>query len=156
VGATEPGASLAAGDTASVKWSALSAGNTFDVDVTVDRIEEAPRKDFADVSLDEDQKKATPYYVNVTIENTGETMPRSTNGEPGLGVGATDDKGQDLENVIFIGDFPPCEYVDPKLPLRKGKKYESCLVFLVPEGGTLGEVQWTGSAAYVTKPVVWK
>ena len=44
----------------------------------------------------------------------------------------------------------------PKKPIGEGKGYESCLVFLVPSGGTLAGVRWTGSDEYVLKPVVWK
>ena len=155
-GATEPGTTLEVGDTASVKWDELGRANTYDVDVTVLKAKKAKRADFKGIDLDPDQKRATPYFITARIANTGKAIPRGDNGEPGLGLEATDDKGQELENVIFLGDFPPCEYEDPPKRFKKGAEYETCLVFLMPDGGTLGEVRWTGSEPYVLDPVVWK
>lgn len=155
VGETKPGTTLKVGDTANVKWNSLGRDDTYDVDATVVEIEEAPIADFKDVSLDAEEKQGTPYYVTVKVSNAGKEI-LVTNGEPGLGFEGVDDRGQEQENVTFIGDFPPCEYVRPKKPIGEGKSYKSCLVFLVPKGGTLAGVRWTGSDEYVLKPVVWK
>ena len=67
-----------------------------------------------------------------------------------------DDRGQEQSNVIIIGDFKPCEDTEAPQPFDTGESYESCLIYLIPGGGTLDAVQWTGADEYISEPVVWK
>jgi hypothetical protein len=41
----------------------------------VEKIEKGSIDDFKDISLDDEQKSSTPYYVTVKIENTGKENP---------------------------------------------------------------------------------
>lgn len=159
-GLTKPGAELALGETAHVTYKPLSAiddKNLFQVDATAVKIEEGSIDDFKDVSLDEDQKASTPYYVTVKIENRGREIPLGdTEGDPDLKFSAVDDRGQEQGSITFIGDFERCEDADAPKPFTEGESYESCLAFLVGGDGSIDEVQWKGSDRYVLKPVVWK
>jgi hypothetical protein len=159
-GRTEPGATLKLGEAAHVTYKPLSATddkNLFDVDATALKIEKGSIDDFKNISLDEDQKSSTPYYVTVKIENTGEEIPLGdTEGDPDLKFEAVDDRGQEQGSITFIGDFERCEDTDAPKPFTQGKSYESCLAFLVGGDGSITEVRWQGSDKYILKPVVWK
>ena len=159
-GLTEPGATLTLGETAHVTYKPLTATddkNLFHVDVTAEEIETGSIDDFENISLDEDQKASTPYYVTVKIENTGKEIPLGDmEGDPDLKFGAIDDRGQEQPSITFIGDFERCEDTDAPKPFAKGKSYESCLAFLVGGDGSITEVRWKGSDKYILKPVAWK
>jgi hypothetical protein len=87
-GLTKPGTSLKLGETAHVTYKPLTATddkNLFEVDATAVKIEKGSIDDFKNISLDEDQKASTPYYVTVKIENTGEEIPLGDmEGDPDL------------------------------------------------------------------------
>lgn len=159
-GLTKPGATLKLGEAAHVTYKPLTATddkNLFEVDATALKIEKGSIDDFKNVSLDEDQKASTPYYVTVKIENTGEEIPLGDmEGDPDLKFGAVDDRGQEQGSVTFIGDFERCEDTDAPKPFTKGKSYESCLTYLVGGDGSITDVRWSGSDEYILKPVVWK
>ena len=159
-GLTEPGATLTLGETAHVTYKPLTATddkNLFHVDATAEEIEKGSIDDFENISLDEDQKASTPYYVTVKIENTGKEIPLGDmEGDPDLKFGAIDDRGQEQPSITFIGDFERCEDTDAPKPFAKGKSYESCLAFLVGGDGSITEVRWKGSDKYILKPVAWK
>ena len=159
-GRTEPGTALKLGETAHVTYKPLSATDDkhlFKVDATALKIEKGSLDDFEDISLDEDQKASTPYYVTVKIENTGEEIPLGDmEGDPDLKFDAVDDRGQEQGSITFIGDFERCEDTDAPKPFTQGKSYESCLAFLVGGDGSITEVRWKGSDKYILDPVVWK
>jgi hypothetical protein len=159
-GLTAPGTTLKLGETAHVTYKPLTATddkNLFKVDATAEKIEKGSIDDFKNISLDEGQKDATPYYVTVKIENTGEEIPLGDmEGDPDLKFGAMDDRGQEQPSITFIGDFERCEDTDAPKPFAKGKSYESCLAFLVGGDGSITEARWKGSDKYILKPVAWK
>jgi hypothetical protein len=140
-GRTEPGATLKLGEAAHVTYKPLTATdekNLFEVDATAVTIEKGSIDDFENISLDEDQKASTPYYVTVKIENTGEEIPLGDmEGDPDLKFGAVDDRGQEQGSVTFIGDFERCEDTDAPKPFTQGKSYESCLTYLVGGDGSI-------------------
>jgi hypothetical protein len=159
-GLTAPGTTLKLGETAHVTYKPLTATddkNLFKVDATAEKIEKGSIDDFKNISLDEGQKDATPYYVTVKIENTGKEIPLGDmEGDPDLKFGAMDDRGQEQPSITFIGDFERCEDTDAPKPFAQGKSYESCLAFLVGGDGSITEVRWKGSDKYILKPVAWK
>lgn len=159
-GRTAPGTTLKLGETAHVTYKPLTATddkNLFQVDATALKIEKGSIDDFENISLDENQKASTPYYVTVKIENTGEEIPLGDQeGDPDLKFGALDDRGQDQPSITFIGDFERCEDADAPKPFTKGKSYESCLAYLVGGDGSITEVTWKGSDKYILDPVAWK
>jgi len=159
-GPTKPGATLKLGEAAHVTYKPLTATddkNLFKVDATAVKIEKGSIDDFKNISLDEDQKASTPYYVTVKIENTGEEIPLGDmEGDPDLKFGAVDDRGQEQPSITFIGDFERCVDTDAPKPFTRGKSYESCLAYLVGGDGSITKVQWKGSDKYILKPVEWK
>lgn len=140
-----------------MRLTATDDRNLFQVHATAEEIEKGSIDDFENISLDENQKASTPYYVTVKIENTGREIPLGDmEGDPDLKFGAIDDRGQEQPSITFIGDFERCEDTDAPKPFAKGKSYESCLAFLVGGDGSITEVRWKGSDKYILKPVAWK
>jgi hypothetical protein len=92
---------------------------------------------------------ATPYYVDVTVENVGES---NVGGAPVplWGVDATNTL---LPPATFTTTFRRC----PSEPMPKkfgsGKAFSTCLVFLAPEQGTLEGVSFRPNQAF--DPIVW-
>lgn len=157
--ATEPGATLAVGDTAHVPRKPLNAGigdeTTFPLEVTVLEIQKASISDFKGMSLDANEQKSTPYYVTVRLASPGKTALPADD-DPDLGIKGIDDRGQEQGSITFIGDFAKCEDTKPPKAFKDGKSYETCLAFLVGGTGSITEARWTGAPDYVIKPVVWK
>jgi len=90
--------------------------------------------------LDPEEKSATPYYVDVRYENQGaEAISRQ------LGVSLEDQDGNLISatTIISLGG-PPFEQC-PKTAegeLAPGESYESCTLFLVPEGSEPSKVSF--------------
>ena len=157
-GKTKPGTELAVGETAHVDINPLSATDEKDLyplDATVVAIEKGSIDDFKNIKLDAKQKESTPYYVKVKIAATGKTFDVK-DGDPDIRFDGIDDRGQEQGSVTFFGDFERCDDKEAPDPFTKGKSYESCLTYLVPGGGSIEAVHWTGSEKYVLDPVVWK
>jgi hypothetical protein len=159
-GRTAPGTTLGLGETAHVTYKSLTATDDkhlFEVAATAEKIEKGSIDDFKNITLDENQKTSTPYYVTVKIENTGKEIPLGDQeGDPDLKFGSIDDRGQEQPSITFIGDFERCQDADAPKPFTKGKSYESCLAFLVGGDGSITKVQWKGSDKYILDPVEWK
>lgn len=165
-GLTPPGTKLSVGQTATVGWtppsqsSVQGPGKSIKLQVTVAALEKGSQEDLKDISLDADQKGATPYFMKVKIANLGATAPSED--EPDLTFDAIDDRRQEQGSVTFIGDFPRCENNRAPKPFSRGKSYESCLTYLV-QGGSIEEIRWkdgppdaNGVSEYFSKPVVWR
>jgi hypothetical protein len=166
-GLTPPGTHLGFGKDAIVGWvpptedTGTGAHKGLTVQVTVESIQKGTLADFRNVDLDAKEKKSTPYYVQVRLTALSSAKIPADN-DPFLTFTAIDDRGQQQDNITFLGTFQRCD--DPTAPTAfvKGKTYQSCLAYLIPGGGSIQSVQWNdGPAAaddvtpYFDKPVVW-
>jgi hypothetical protein len=164
-GLTPPGTHLALGQDATVGWvpegggEGAHAGLKLQVDVL--SIVKASMSDFKNVDLTGAQKSDTPYYVRLRITALGAAPPKSGD-DPAITFDAIDDRGQQQGSVTFFGTFQPCDETTPPKPFAAGKSYSSCLVYLMPGGGSIQKVQWAdgpsgsdGLTPYFEKPVVW-
>jgi len=159
-GLTKPGAKLKLGETAHVTFKPLNAPatskKTYKLDVAVLKIEKGSiADDFKNVDLDADQKASTPYYVSVRVTNPGTEVPVKSD-DPDIRFDGIDDRGQEQGSVTFFGTFERCDDAEAPTPFGHGESYESCLVYLIPGGGSIVQENWSGSDAYVLKPVAWK
>jgi hypothetical protein len=164
-GLTPPGTHLAFGQSATVGWvpegggEGAHAGLKLQVDVV--SIVKAPMSDFKNVDLTGAQKSDTPYYVKLQIKALGAAPPKSGD-DPAITFTAIDDRGQEQESVTFFGTFQPCDDTTPPHPFTTGQSYSSCLVYLMPGGGSIQKVQWAdgpsrsdGLTPYFDKPILW-
>jgi hypothetical protein len=136
----------ALGEGVAVGWNERDAVGARGVDttleVTVLDVREGTHDELTDAGfeVDEEDRDTTPYYVDARYENTGDgTITRN------LDVSLEDSDGNLIGSTLIFDygnkGFPPCENVtDGKL--KPGQTYESCTLFLVPEGIELGQVSF--------------
>jgi hypothetical protein len=156
---TAPGTTLRIGELARVDIKTLDAPpdskKTYPLDVAVLKIEKGSiDEDFKNVDLDANDKKSTPYYVTVRIAAADKEVP--VKDDPDIRFDDIDDRGQEQGSVTFFGTFDRCDDKSATAPFKPGSKYESCLTYLIPGGGSIQEVHWAGSDKYYSDPVVWK
>lgn len=94
----------------------------------------------AGFTLDPDEQKATPYYVDARFENQGtETIKRD------LGVSLEDQDGNSITSTIVIdlggAPFEKCPKAEDG-ELAAGESYETCILFLVPESRKASKVSF--------------
>ncbi|MGA8255508.1 MAG: hypothetical protein WB767_02940 [Nocardioides sp.] len=120
------------------------------VDVAVARIEATTLKaSFGDYDLDDQSAGATPYYVRTTATNVGSTDL----GGRQLPFYVVSSDGSLVAPTGIEQDFAECP--DSLLPaiFAPGDEAKSCLIFLVPEGGTLESVMFRPPEGVV--PLLW-
>lgn len=118
--------------------------------ITVDRIDQTTfAKSFAGWKLDAATKAMTPYFVQATVTNNGET---DLGGRP-VPLYIVDSADTLVESSTFKGTFKPC----PSKPFPKvfgaGKTMSTCLVYLTPEGTTLEAVSFRPTQEF--NPITW-
>jgi len=117
----------------------INSKKTYKLDVTVLKIEQGTIGDFKSIELDAAQKKSTPYYVSVRVSNPGPEVPVKDD-DPDVRFDGIDDRGQEQRSLTFIGTFERCDDKNAPTPFTNGKSYESCLVYLIPGGGSIQQV----------------
>ena len=166
-GLTPPGTHLGFGTAATVGWvpptldTGTGAHKGLKLQVTVESIQKGTIADFTNIDLNASEKKSTPYYVQVRLTALGNVAPPKDN-DPALTFTAIDDRGQEQDNVTILGTFQRCDDPSPPTSFADGKSYQSCLVYLIPGGGSIKSVEWKDGpapaddvSAYYDRPVVW-
>jgi len=164
---TPPGTHLAFGGEATVGWVPPSqdtgngAHQGIKLRVTVVSIQKGTLADFRNVELNANERKATPYYVQLRVTALSSTPPPKDS-DPAITFTAIDDRGQHQQSITFLGTFSRCDDPMPPKQFVSGKTYQSCLAYLIPGGGSIQKVQWdSGPAAanqvtpYFDRPIVW-
>ena len=145
---TEVGADLTFGDTATVIHEPDQKRGTV-LELTVKNAARGSLKDFSGFILDDYTKTSTPYYVDVAVENVGEGQVGGS-AVPLWGVDATNTL---LPAARFTTTFRRC----PSEPLPKkfgpGRSFETCLVFLAPDKGSLEAVSFRPNQEF--DPIEW-
>ena len=164
---TPPGTHLALGGPATVGWVPPSqdlgtgAHKGIRLQVTVVSIQKGTMADFRNVELSGNQRRSTPYYVQLRVTAlSNASVPKDS--DPAITFTAIDDRGQEQQSITFLGTFSRCDDPTPPKHLVSGKTYQSCLAYLIPGGGSIQKVQWdNGPAAanavtpYFDRPIVW-
>jgi len=164
---TPPGTHLALGGPATVGWVPPSqdtgngAHKGLKLQVTVLSSQKGTMADFRNVELNGNERKSTPYYVQLRVTALSSTPPPKDS-DPAITFTAIDDRGQQQQSITFLGTFSRCDDPMPPKQFVSGKTYESCLAYLIPGGGSIQKVQWdNGPAAanevtpYFDRPIVW-
>ncbi|HEX7739843.1 MAG TPA: hypothetical protein VF426_09385 [Marmoricola sp.] len=148
---TKPGEKLSFGDTADVAYQPNPQRSTV-ISLKVTKVVRASIKDFSAYVLDKRTKTSTPYYVHVQVQNLGDGNIGGTD----VPVWAVNSDDVLIHSSTFTNAFAPCP--SPALPksFGNGAKLTTCLVYLLPDHGTLDAVsfrprqevagiQWTGT-----------
>lgn len=159
-GTTAAGTTLAEGATALVDYQPGDEPHspTFRLQISVQSIKKGSKADLNGVELEKAQQGQTPYYVTLKIRNEGSGNASAEEGDPAAAFQATDDRGEEGQELSVIGNFRPCESGTQPKQFTKGVTYQTCVIYMVGGGGSIVSEKWTGSGgdAYSENPIVWK
>lgn len=146
---TDPGTLLNVGDHAVVAYRPRQ-DQVGVLDIEVTRLEKTSIKDFSAWQLSDEQKKSTPYYVRVRVENVGET---DLGGRP-VPLYVVNDDNVLLESTPFASSFAPCPSTPFPDHFRPGQHETTCLVYLAPHRGQLVSVSFRPEETF--NPITWR
>lgn len=147
---TAQGSELAIGDEAVVAYEPRQELLGV-LGITVKRIDKTTfAKSFAGWKLDAATKAMTPYFVQASITNEGE----SDLGGRSVPLYIVDSADTLVESSTFKGTFKPCPSEDFPKAFGAGKTMSTCLVYLAPEGTTLEAVSFRPTQEFV--PITWR
>jgi hypothetical protein len=143
-----PGDELALGESAPLTWQPKEK-LTGEVEVSVDRLDRATIKDFAAFQLDRAMKRSTPYYVHISVKNTG------TSNLAGVELPIFLDNGSDVlfPSARITSSFKPCPSQPLPRKFTEGKKTKLCLVFLAADKTKLEAIAMRPTEQ--TQPITW-
>lgn len=134
---TEPGTELGFGETATVVHEPDQKRGSV-LALTVTGVRQARIKEFSAYTLDEQTLASTPYYVDVTVENVGE----SDLGGAAVPLWAVDERNQLVQASTFTARFEPCASTPLPAKFAPGEQVETCLVYLLADAGVLQAVSF--------------
>ena len=146
---TTAGTTLQFGEAATVAYEPNSRRSSV-LSLSVSSVKTGQLKDFAAYDLDKRTKASTPYYVKVTVKNLG-TGDLSRAGIPLLAV---DSRNTLVQPSSFNNTFAKCSSTPLPAGFVGGKQMRGCLVYLIPDGGTLTELSFRPLQAF--EPIVWQ
>jgi hypothetical protein len=158
-GTTKAGTTLSPGETALVNYKPGDepSSPTFRLQISVQSIKQGSKADLNGVELEKAQQGQTPWYVTLKIRNEGAGNASAEEGAPAAAFQATDDRGEQGQELTVLGNFRPCESGTQPKQFTKGVTYQSCVIYMVGGGGSIVNEKWTGSGdAYSENPIVWK
>ena len=146
---TQQGTNLSFGDSATVVFEATKHAGTV-LKLTVRSAQQGSLKDFRAFTLDDAYKrKASYFYVKVSVENVGDG---DVGGVPIPLWGVSGDNTL-LPAVNFTTDFAKCPSKPFPAKFGPGAKVNTCLVYLSPNKGTLDAVSYRPSQEF--NPIAW-
>jgi hypothetical protein len=164
---TPPGTNLKLGEEAIVTYVPFNEEadgkphQGIETKVTVTAIEEKTVDDLSAIELEPEEKEKTPFFVKAKVEAVGNEPPPDEE-NPAIRLSAVDDRGQEGSSLTILGEFPDCEEERPPANFVEGASFETCLIYLVHEGGSVAEMTWDagpveklGLSEYLDEPVTW-
>jgi hypothetical protein len=126
--------------------------------LTVLGIKKGSQTELDGVELEKSEQGKTPYYVTLRIENIGSGDAGAEENQPASAFQATDDRGQQGQELTVLGNFRPCPNVTQPKQFTHGVTYQTCVIYMVGGNGSIVGEEWTGSGAdaYSENPIVWK
>ncbi len=158
-GTTAAGAKLALGTPAIVDYEPGGPPKpTYHLQLTVLSITKGSQADLNGVELEKAERGQTPYYVSLRIQNVGSGDAAAEENQPAASFQATDDRGQQGQELTVLGTFRPCPNVIQPKHFTHGVTYQTCVIYMVGGGGSIVQEEWTGNGvdAYAENPIVWK
>jgi hypothetical protein len=145
---TPPGSKLSFGDSATVDYELHKESGT--LDLTVKSAEQGSLKDFKGFDLDDPYKRHGNYfYVRVGVKNAG----KGKFGDVAVPLWGISGKGTLLQAVEFKSAFSKCPTEVLPKDFKPGDKFETCLVYLSPNHGSLEGVSYRPTVD--VQPIEW-
>ena len=145
---TEQGSQLAVGDHAVVAYEPRQ-GQVAALDIQVRKLRQATITDLSAWQLSDAQQKSTPYYVDATIENVGD----SDLGGREIPLYVVNEQNVLLEATPFASSFKPCPSTPFPKKFEPGDSGRFCLVYLAPDKGQLEAVSFRPVETF--NPITW-
>ena len=146
--ATAPGTALDLGEAATLVWQPATS-LTGTLDLSVDAVAEQSLSVFDGWLRDDTMARARPYFVTVTLTNTG----ASDLGGQAVPLYLRDDQGTLGAPWTLGGDFTACQSGPIPTPFAPGDAAEMCLVYLVPDGARIIDMAFEPTEGY--DPITW-
>lgn len=146
--ATTPGTELSFGDAATLVWQP-TADLTGQLELSVDAVAEQRPSVFDGWVRDDAMAASRPYFVTVTLTNTGDS---DLAGQP-VPLYLRDETGRLGAPWTLGGDFTACQSGPLPTPFDGGAADEMCLVYLVPDGGRVRDLVFEPTEGY--DPITW-
>jgi hypothetical protein len=119
------------------------------VSVTVQSAQAGRISDFASYRLDDRTKNSRPYYVRVSVKNVG----TGDLGGAAVPLLAVDSKNTLIQPSTFNNTFDKCPSLALPAAFGAEKSMQGCLVYLVPDKGTLEKMSYRPLQAF--EPITW-
>ena len=145
---TDPGTELDFGEPATLVWQP-SADVTGEVELSVDTVDEQSQSVFDGWARDDSMAASRPYFVTVTMTNTGD----ADLGGMQVPVYLRDDNGTLGAPWTLGGDFTACQSGPFPEPFASGDETQMCLVYLVPGGARIQDMVFEPTDGY--DPISW-
>lgn len=145
---TEAGTDLKFGQTATVAYEPNPERNSV-LELTVKSAQQGNIADLGSYVLDDRTKASTPYYVKVGVKNVGD----GDVGQTPIPLWAVDKNNTLIQASSFTNAFTKCPSTPLPTTFAPNAVAETCLVYLVPDHGTLTGVSFRPLQAVA--PIVW-
>lgn len=145
---TKAGTKLDLGEPGVVAYAANPKKKSV-LSLTVDSVQQSTMADFAAYPLDQAAAASTPYYVRATVANLGD----GDLGGTGVPLLALDAQNTLVQASSFTNVFKPCPSQQLPAGFAKGATLKTCLVYLLPDHGTLQGVSYRPSQSF--EPIEW-
>ena len=145
---TDPGTDLGFGEEATLVWQP-EADLPGVLDLSVDAVAEQRQSVFDGWVRDDAMAASRPYFVTVTVTNSGEVDL----GGQEVPLYLRDDAGALGAPWTLGGDFTDCQSGPLPDPFPVGTEVEMCLVYLVPDGGRVDDLVFEPTEGY--DPITW-
>jgi hypothetical protein len=150
-GMTTPGTALQLGQPATVAYPAKVPDRDpiSTIEVTVTGVKKGSVKDLSQFTLPDRAKNSGVYYVSAVVKNVGKG---NLSGRSLVLYGKASDTLV-VPPVRFGSTFARCDYQPFGKNFTQGKQTKVCMVMLVPDKGTISDVQWRGPDN--AEPISW-
>ena len=148
VALTMQGADLDLGDTATVAWEPRKQV-VGALDITVRRLERARLEALSAFRLEPAQRRSSLFYVRGSVRNVGDTDLAGV----GIPLYVVDGHDTLIEAQTIAATFKPCPSAPLPKPFKTGRRASFCLLYLVPEQGSLERVSFRPTQEY--DPITW-
>jgi hypothetical protein len=131
-----------------VAYEPNSERNTV-LQMTVTAASQGTIGDLSTYVLDDRTKASTPYYVTVSVKNVGD----GDVGQTPIPLWAVDNADTLIQASSFTNSFTRCPSMPLPTTFAPNATLEACLVYLVPNHGTLTGLSFRPLQAVA--PIVW-
>ncbi|MBO9520381.1 MAG: hypothetical protein J7518_02490 [Nocardioidaceae bacterium] len=146
---TKAGTQLKFGESATVAYEPNAERNSV-LQLTVTGVTQGSIADLGSYVLDDRTKASNPYYVRVAVKNVGD----GDVGQTPIPLWAVDSTNTLIQASSFTNSFTKCPSTPLPTTFAPNAAATACLVYLVPNHGTLTGVSFRPLQAFA--PIVWK